>query len=382
MASLGGRTHASLMRNPQPGVTLAKSVRIVWPVLADFESLIRAATWPESRSVTNGGHGVTPATIHVVGPNPALDRLEILDNLHLNAVNRSVDVLNRAGGKSLNVARAIRRLGLEVSVHGFLGGWTGTFIRDACVAQGMTDRHIAIAGQTRISLVLVEPATGRSTVVNEPGPTIAAAEATALLDGLSAQCRPGDIVVLSGSLARDLPVDFHAEMIGRGRAAGARVIVDTSGAALTAAVGASPSMVKTNVAEFAHLVRRDLDADRPEPILAEMRGLVDTGVETVVVTLGEQGLLYADAARELLVRSPPVTAVNPTGSGDIFLAGFVAAHACGADAPSALRIGVSAAAASCARIEPDIEGPAEVRALLPRASVEVPAAAVPGTGAT
>jgi 1-phosphofructokinase family hexose kinase len=361
------------------GVTAAGSLRIVWPVSAELASLIRAAAGPETRCVPDGGGPVAPATIRVVGPNPAVDRIEILDDLHVDAVNRSVEVLTRAGGKSLNLARAIRRLGLDVSVYGFLGGWTGTFVRDACAAHGLTDRHTTIAGETRISLVLVEPATGVSTVINEPGPVVTAPEAAALLDRLSADCRAGDIAVLSGSLARGLPVDFHAEIVRRGQAAGARVIVDTSGPALAAAVEARPWMVKPNLAEFAHLIGRDLRSDRPDAVLAEMRMLVDAGIETVVVTLGQHGLLYADAESALRVHSPRIVAKNPTGSGDILLAGFVAARAAGADVVAALRIGVSAAAASCARIEPDI-GPADALALLPQTLVDAAEAVLPGTG--
>lgn len=361
-------------------VTAAGSLRIVWPVSDEFASLIRAAAWPETRSGPDDSPPFAPATIRVVGPNPAVDRIEILDRLHVDAVNRSVEVLTRAGGKSLNLARAIRRLGLDVSVYGFLGGWTGTFIRDACAAHGLIDRHTTIAEDTRISLVLVEPATGVSTVINEPGPLVTAPEAAALLDRLSVDCRAGDIAVLSGSLARGLPVGFHADMVRRGQAAGARVIVDTSGPALAAAVEARPWMVKPNLAEFAHLTGRELHPDRPDAILAEMRTLVDAGIETVVVTLGRHGLLYADAERALRVHSPPVAAKNPTGSGDILLAGFVAARAAGADVVAALRIGVSAAAASCARIEPDIDGPADALALLPEALVDVAEAVLPATG--
>jgi 1-phosphofructokinase family hexose kinase len=360
-------------------VTTAGLLRIVWPVSAELESLISAAAWPESLRVARSGRPVVPATIRVVGPNPALDRIEVLDRLHVDAVNRSVEVLNRAGGKSLNLARAIRRLGLDVSVYGFLGGWAGTFIRDACTAQGLTDCHISIAGDTRISLVLVEPANGVSTVINEPGPVITAPEAAALLDGLSADCRAGDVVVLSGSVAPGLPIGFHAEMGRRAHAAGARTIVDTSGPALAAAIEARPWMVKPNIAEFAHLTGRDLRADEPEPVLSEMRQLVDAGIECVVVTLGASGLLYVDAERALRVRSPRVAAKNPTGSGDILLAGFIAARAGGADAAAALRIGVSAAAASCARIEPDIDGPADALALLPEALVDAADEVLPGT---
>ena len=352
----------------------------MWPVSDEFASLIRAATLPETGGVPDSAGPIAAATIRVVGPNPAVDRIEILDRLDVDAVNRSVDVVTRAGGKSLNVARAIRSLGLGVSVYGFLGGWTGTFIRNECAAHGLTDRHTTIAADTRISLVLVEPATGVSTVINEPGPVVTAPEATALLDALSADCRAGDIAVLSGSLARGLPIGFHAEMVRRVQAAGARVIVDTSGPALAAAVEANPWMVKPNLAEFAHLAGRELRSDRPDEVLAEMRTLVKAGVESVVVTLGAHGLLYADAERALRVHSPRVTAMNPTGSGDILLAGFVAARAAGADVASALRIGVSAAAASCARIEPDIGGPADALALLPQALVETAEAVLPGAG--
>ena len=387
---------------------MASLVRMVWRMAPDLRALLHAASTPggqaasrqaasspaasrqaaprqaapssaASSSVASGftasASPVSEQTpdgtaIRVVGPNPALDRIEILDRLRIDDVNRSIDVHNHAGGKSLNVARVLRRLGLDVTAYGFLGGWTGDFIRKACVADGIADRHTPIAGDTRISVILAEPRTGASTVVNEPGPVIAADEAATLSETVAADCRPGDLVVLSGSLPRGVPLDFGATLVRVAQDAGARAVVDTSGAALAAAIEARPWMLKPNLAELAHLTGRDLHPDRPAEIVGQMRSLIGKGIGSVVVTLGAAGALYADAHQTLRVRAPRVAAKNPTGAGDIMLAGFVAATSCGAGPAAALRIGVSAAAASVARVEPDIGGAAAVLALLDGATVE------------
>lgn len=302
--------------------------------------------------------------IRIVGPNPALDRVEVLDELRLDTVNRSAKVLSLAGGKSLIVARAIRRLGGRATVYGFLGGWVGQFIRETCASLSLDDKHIEIGEETRITSVLVEPHRGRSTVINEPGPLVTAEQGETLLAKLAEDCKPGDLVVCTGSLPRGLPVSFHADAVQRVQARGARAAVDSSGLPLAAAVEHRPWLVKPNLAEFRELTGLPLAPDRPGDLIAAMRALIDRGVRQVILTLGADGLLFADGEQTLQVLPPRIAVRNPTGSGDTFLAGFVMAQAQGADVLTALRAGTAAAAVNASKIVPDIEGSEEAEMLL------------------
>lgn len=303
-----------------------------------------------------------PHGIVVVGPSPAMDRVAILERFALDEVNRATEVRARPGGKSLIVARTLRELGAEVTLHGFVGGPVGGFIRDGCRELGIEDRHTEIAGQTRITPVIVETATGRATVLNEPSPPITEQEAATFTAALVADIGTGDHVVLTGSLPDSLPSSFYGDLVDALSGRGARVLVDTSGEALARAVEHRPWMIKPNRAEFAALIGVE-DPDEGE-LLAGMGRLLAAGVGVVMVTLGAEGLLVASAEGAFRLRVPPVErVVNATGSGDMLLAGFVLGCARGEDLQAAARRGATLSVANVGTLEPGIDPAIDLAAL-------------------
>ncbi|GAB3350642.1 1-phosphofructokinase family hexose kinase [Modestobacter lapidis] len=315
-------------------------------------------------------------TVHVVGPNPAQDRLQVVPRLLVGEVNRATEVVSRPGGKGMIVVRGVVRLGGRAALHGFVGGSVGAQISAGCRELGVEDRHVPIAGETRVSTVVVDSATGASTVVNEPGPEVRPADVDALVDGLLAAVRPGDLVVCTGSLPRGAQPDLYARCVTALRGRGVLTVVDTSGPGLAPAIRSGPDVLKVNEDEL----RADAgltdpaEGDADLPIL--MARALAAGVGAVVVTRGAAGLSYRSATEGWEVASPAVSVVNATGSGDMMLAGFVTALAHGEDRETALRTGAAAGAANAARLEPDLSGPAEVAELRARAI----ATAVPGVG--
>jgi 1-phosphofructokinase family hexose kinase len=316
------------------------------------------------------------ARILVVGVSPAMDRMEILERFEVDRVNRSTEVRARPGGKSLIVARTLRRLGAPVTLHGFLGGPVGAFIREGCAELGIDDRHTQIAGQTRITPVIVETATGRATVLNEPSPPVTEAECTAFVDALATDAAAGDLVVLTGSLPESLPVGFYGQLVDLLSARGARVLVDTSGEPLARAVEHRPWMVKPNREELAAIM--DVDDPSDERIVAAMRTLVGRGVAVVVVTLGADGLFAVTEDDAFRLRVPSVDdVVNATGSGDMLLAGFAFGCARGDDVRAALRLGASLSVANVRTLEPILADDVDLDAIAAQVVVEPLPAPVP-----
>ncbi|CCG04020.1 1-phosphofructokinase family hexose kinase [Blastococcus saxobsidens] len=318
----------------------------------------------------------TGPTVHVVSPNPAQDRLQVVPRLLVGEVHRATQVVSRPGGKGMIVARGVVRLGGRAALHGFVGGPVGAQISAGCRELGIEDRHVLIDGETRVSTVIVDSASGASTVINEPGPEVGPTEVAALVDGLVEAVRPGDLVVCTGSLPRGAPADLYARCVTALRGRGVLSVVDTSGPGLALAVRSAPDVLKVNEDEL----RADagLTAPGADPVdLPVLMGLaLDAGVGAVVVTRGSAGLSYRSATEGWDVQSPSVSLVNATGSGDMMLAGFVTSLARGDDRASALRTGAAAGAANAARLEPDLSGPSEVDELRAHAV----ASAVPGVG--
>jgi 1-phosphofructokinase family hexose kinase len=312
-------------------------------------------------------------TLHVVCPNPAVDRLQVVERLHPFEVNRVTSVRSLPGGKGLIVCRGARRLGATVTAHGFVGGSPGQVVRDGCADLGVHDRHIGIAGETRVTPVVIEQSTGRSTVFNERGPQVTAAEEQELLAGVDAAVGPGDVVVSTGSLPPGCAPDLHARIARLALARGATVLVDAHGEALARVIDdvratrpAGRLVVKPNVHELVGVLGHPLP-DLAATMTAVGRLHRETGA-TFVVTLGVDGAVWVDGTAELVVDTPEVATVNATGSGDSFLAGLAVALGRGEGPAEALALASAMGAANAASLTPDVD-PALVATLHDRVTV-------------
>lgn len=301
--------------------------------------------------------------IRVLQPNPAMDRIELVDSIELGAVNRSVDVRALPGGKGFNVARALRALHVPVAAYGFAGGLVGGYLHAACASLGIVDRHDPIAGETRICQIIVERGSGRSTVLNEPGPRLTRSDGRRGLATIAGDCQPDDVVVIAGSAPRGLAATFCAEVVTAVQERGARAVVDTSGALLGHALARAPWLVKTNAAEFgAANGGRSLPTEA-ELIIA-MREQVDRGTWCVIVTQGAAGAIAVSRNSTWRVTVPSVQVVNATGSGDVFLAGLIAALVAGEPLTLALARGAAGAVGSTQLLEPSLPAPDDLERLL------------------
>ncbi|WP_341720629.1 hexose kinase [Micromonospora sp. FIMYZ51] len=299
-------------------------------------------------------------TLHVVCPNPALDRLQVVEHFHPFEVNRVMAVRTLPGGKGMIVARGARRLGATVTAHGFVGGASGEVIRRGCADLGVRDRHVEITGETRVTPVVIENSTGRSTVLNERGPEVTTPDTEQLLAGLATVVEPGDVVVSTGSLPPGSGADLHARIARTALAKGATVLVDAHGEALArvlADLRAEPAtgrfVVKPNADELAGVLGHPLP-DRAATGDAVRALHADTGA-TLVVTLGTDGAVFFDGTVELVADTPTVETVNATGSGDSFLAGLAVALGSGEQPAAALTLAAAMGAANAASLTPDID---------------------------
>ena len=317
--------------------------------------------------------------VQVVGPNPAMDRLQIIDELHPGEVHRVRTVEARAGGKSFIVARSLRRLFVDVALHGFLGGPVAELSAEECRQLGIRDLHTPIAGATRITPVIVEAKSGRSTVLNEPGPQVTPEEEARFRELLLRELRPGALVVCTGSLPPSLDPRLYADIALAGARAGAFVAVDASGAVLSEALRAGPWLVKCNQAEFLTSAGHDAhpddhgadehSADEHRAVVALMQEQLTRGSAVVIVTRGASGFLAATEDGVWSVSVPSVDVVNATGSGDTFLACFVATVANGGGLDEALRAAAAGGAANAAQLEPGLQRASDLTPFLDAASI-------------
>ena len=184
--------------------------------------------------------------ILTVTMNPSVDTRYQLDELIIDDVNR-VTPEKTAGGKGLNVARVLGQLGDDVVATGLLGGHMGAYMAELMDANGINNDFVPIKGETRICLNILHA--GNQTELLESGPTIAPEELDAFTAKFTELAGKADVVTISGSLPRGVEADYYAKITGIAENAGAKVLLDTSGASLEAALKSEikPELVKPNL---------------------------------------------------------------------------------------------------------------------------------------
>ncbi len=249
--------------------------------------------------------------------NPAVDKTVEIGRIVMGDINRARAAADMAGGKGINVARILRQFHLPVAAMGFLGGYGGKMIEDSMMKLGVECHFTRTKGDTRTSVnVLTDD--GYVTEILEPGPTVSEKELANFRKEFEYCLETGELFVLCGSAPVGVPLTIYAELIQRCRQEGRRVILDTSGEFLREGVKAKPYLIKPNRKELEYLAGRKL-RDR-DAVVEEARKLVDGGIEKVVVSLGNQGLLYVDADHVLFESAKKIKTVNTVGCGDSVVA--------------------------------------------------------------
>ncbi|HEY8339685.1 MAG TPA: 1-phosphofructokinase family hexose kinase [Egibacteraceae bacterium] len=282
--------------------------------------------------------------------NAALDITYHVASVKWNDTNRVRRVRQRAGGKGVNVARILTRLGRPAAVTGLLGGDTGATIRRDLAAAGLDDRFLTIDGESRRSVAIVSDVDGDATIFNEPGPRVRADDWARFAQHYAGLLGDAAAVVASGSLPPGLPDDAYARLTRSARARGLPVAVDSEGPALAAAAAAGPAVVKPNAAEL----QRTTGLADP---LAGAAALRDAGAEAVVVSLGADGLLAVTGEGTWRARLPQPLAGNPIGAGDAAVAALIVGAV--DETPWPLRL-ESAVALSAAAVAAPVAGEVDV----------------------
>ncbi|MGW2200556.1 1-phosphofructokinase family hexose kinase [Streptomyces sp. NPDC001774] len=249
--------------------------------------------------------------------NTALDLTYRVPALTPHASHRVTQVIERPGGKGLNVARVLAALGHETVVTGFAGGSTGEILRGHLTATPVRDELVPIAGHTRRTVAIADTTTGDTTQLNEPGPAITPAEWTTLTTRYTGLLAGASAVALCGSLPPGIHVGAYAELIRLARAAGVPVLLDTSGEPLRRGIAARPDVVKPNADELAQLT----GSREPHRATRDARR---RGAHAVVSSLGPQGMLAATPDGLWHAAPPAAVKGNPTGAGDSAVAGLLA----------------------------------------------------------
>jgi 1-phosphofructokinase/tagatose 6-phosphate kinase len=302
--------------------------------------------------------------------NPALDKTLEVPNFTPGRRHRTVDQVTMPGGKGVNVARAIKRLGQPVIATGLAGGATGTRIVEALNGEAILNSFVRIREESRTNTAVLDPTTGLQTEINERGPAVSPQELDLFHEKLLYLAKGASMCVFAGSLPRGVEPDLYASLIREVKKLGVTTVLDTEGEPLRLAVRADPDIVSPNELEAEELVGQEFNdvEDRAQAVVEMTRLGAREAIMTVVD--GCYAHVLDDGPALFRVSVEEQEARSRIGSGDAFLAGYVAARYGGRPQVECLRYGVACGAESIQHFGAGVIDPPKVDRLLNEVDAE------------
>jgi 6-phosphofructokinase 2 len=273
-------------------------------------------------------------TIATITLNPCLDKYISVSHLEMNETIRSQAVIQYAGGKGLDVSRAVHEMGGETMAFGFAGGNEGVTLTNLLAKEGVPFSFVTINNETRSCYIIGETDSTQQIRISTPGPGVSTEQVNELIERVWAMQPVPNILVCGGSVPPGLPADVYAVIIHKAREHGIKTILDSSNIYLKEGIKARPFLIKPNEREAEELLGRPLATKKD--IIGAVGEMVRMGVEIAVISLGKDGLVAADRSEIVKTVPPAVTAVSTVGTGDSAVAGLAIAlegaetliHAC------------------------------------------------------
>lgn len=250
--------------------------------------------------------------------NPAVDKTVEIEELKYGELNRFKNVISDAGGKGINVSKAIKALGGNSIASGFIGGSNGVFIETALNELNINCDFIHIQQNTRSNLKIVEN-NGRVTELNEPGSKILPNEIDNLIEKLESYANNSSLFVLSGSVPNSVDKNIYKVLIEKLKLKGAKILLDADGELFLNGLKAKPNIIKPNRYELENLYNLNHKASDNE-LIKIGSDILKNGIDLVAISLGKEGAIFIDKNNIIKCNALDVKSHSTVGAGDSMVA--------------------------------------------------------------
>ncbi|MDU3198868.1 MAG: 1-phosphofructokinase [Anaerococcus hydrogenalis] len=300
--------------------------------------------------------------IYTLTLNPSIDYVLRIEQFDDGQTIRSKSEEKYPGGKGIMVSKLLKNLGAKSINIGFLGGFTGEFIKNKLENLGIDEEFTKISDDSRINVKLKYDT---ETEINAQGPQIKEEEIEDFLNYLD-DLEEDDFVIISGSIPKSLGDDFYRVIVNLLEMNNVRFALDTSGKKLFKLSSYKPFLVKPNKDELSEIFEDKIDSD--EKIVKYARKLIDQGAENVIVSLGKDGSMFVD--NNIAYKAKPIEGklINSVGSGDSMVAGYIYGYMKGLSKIDSYKLAIACGSATA--FSPDIAEKNLIYQILEKVEVE------------
>ncbi|WP_019321925.1 1-phosphofructokinase [Streptococcus mutans] len=278
--------------------------------------------------------------IYTVTLNPSIDFIVRIDSVKIGSVNRMDSDDKFVGGKGINVSRILKRLGQDNTATGFIGGFTGRFVEEGLIAEGIKTNFVHVNQDTRIN---VKIKADQETEINGTGPVITKEQVLAL-ENILQQLSQDDTVVFAGSAPSNLGNQIYERLIPLVRQTGAQIVCDFEGQTLLDALDYQPLLVKPNNHELEAIFKVNLNGITDVEKYA--RQILAKGAQNVIISMARDGALLVTSDATYFAKPIKGQVRNSVGAGDSMVAGFTGEFVKSANPLEALKWGVACGTAT------------------------------------
>ena len=278
--------------------------------------------------------------IYTLTFSPAVDYVVDVDNLKIGAINRTKNEIFMPGGKGINVSIVLSNLGIKSKALGFVGGFSGEFIKDELKKKNIETDFVDVDGITRINMKI---RSSEESAINGMGPILNDEDINKLVEKLKILNKE-DYLVISGKIPASVSDAQFENILRVASENGARIVVDTEGKMLLTSLKYNPFLIKPNKEELEGLFNITINSDLDIEVYAKK--LLDKGAKNVIVSLGSDGAILVNNETVCKLAAPKGDAKNTVGAGDSLLAGFIYEYITSQDMQKALKFAIAAGSAT------------------------------------
>lgn len=275
--------------------------------------------------------------------NPAFDIHCHCDNFRPFHENLASVSSKDAGGKGINISRALKENGIDNTALVVLGKENADEFRALISSYGINAQELLVDGRIRENITLHSQE--KETRISFQGFTADEYLLKQIEEIISERLDGNTLITFTGSVPKGISVNAIKNTLCSMRERGAKIVIDSKSFTMQDLVDCRAWLIKPNEEEISEYIGYEISTLRQAAKEAEK--IKAQGIENVMISLGDVGAALACVDGRFVAEAPKINAVSTVGAGDSSIAGFIAAINASLSYQDALKLALCYGSAAC-----------------------------------